>query len=392
MSLGSCYEAVTEFCGFRPNYDEGKTMGLAPYGDPEVFRDRVERLMALDENGGIAVDLSYFEYQFGGSTRCGPRFYELFGAPRREGEPLEDRHRNAAAAFQAVLEDHALTMCRTLQKRTGCRHMVIAGGVALNSVMNGRILREANVDDVYVMPGAGDNGTSIGAAAVVYHRELGQPRGVVHDNPYLGTAYGEAEAAQAFRSAGVAAKRHDDVIALAAELLADGKIVGWFQGRMEFGPRALGNRSILANPTLADMKDTINARIKHREPFRPFAPSVVEERAEETFDIRVPAPFMLEVCSVRPDRRWSVPATTHVDGSARIHTVNRETNPKYHALITAFGKRSGVPVVLNTSLNDNGEPIAESPADAVRCFLGTGLDALIVGNEVAVKEGVRASS
>jgi carbamoyltransferase len=367
-------------------------MGLAPYGDPDVFRKQVRQVMGLNRDGGIALDLSYFNHQFGGTSRCSPRFYEVFGAPRRAGEPLEDRHRDAAAAFQAVLEEHALTMCQMLKEMTGCRHMVIAGGLALNSVMNGRILREAEVDDLYMMPGAGDNGTSIGAAAVVYHRELGQSRSIVHDNPYLGTAYDDAAAARAFRTAGIAAKHHDDVTSLAVDLLMEGKIVGWFQDRMEFGPRALGNRSILANPTLPDMKDTINARIKHREPFRPFAPSVLEERADEMFDIRVHAPFMLKVCQVRHDARERIPATTHVDGSARVHTVNRETNPKYHALISAFGERSGVPVLLNTSLNDNGEPIAESPEDAVRCFLGTGLDAIIVGNQVALKDGVACGS
>jgi carbamoyltransferase len=386
MSLGSFYEAVTEFCGFRPNYDEGKTMGLAPYGDPEPFRSVVSDMVRIDDDGGIHVDLSYFTYQFHGAERCGPKFFEAFGAPRRHGEPFADRHENAAAAFQRVLEERALEICRVLHARAKCRHLVISGGVALNSVMNGRIVRETPFDDVYVMPGAGDNGTCIGAAYYVHNVVLHRPRTSVHMDPYVGTSYEDADYARALEAHGLPVRRQAHIESAAADLLHRGKILGWFQGKMEFGPRALGNRSILANPTLPDMKAVLNARVKHREPYRPFAPSVIAEKKGEYFETEVDAPFMLKVCDVRPSYRDKLPAITHVDGSARIQTVHQSTNARYHRLIQQLGERTGTSVVLNTSFNVMGQPIVETPEQAVECFLGTGIEALVLGDYLVEKE------
>ena len=284
-SLGSFYEAATQFCGFRPNYDEGKTMGLAPFGDPEVYGDTVRRLARVDANGAIKIDLSFFDYQFWGSRRCSPKFYSAFGEPRK-GPEFEDNHKNVAAAFQTVLEECALDLCEVLRKRTQSKHLVIAGGVALNSVMNGRILREAGFDDIYVMPAAGDNGTAIGAALYAHSVLLNQPRPHVHDDPYLGTEYSDDYIGKLISDCKLVGEKCDDIVSVAARLIAEGSIVGWFQGRMEIGPRALGNRSILANPTLPYMKDKINAEVKHREAFRPFAPSVQVEATQQVLRFR----------------------------------------------------------------------------------------------------------
>jgi carbamoyltransferase len=389
MSLGSFYEAATEFCGFKPNYDEGKTMGLAPFGDPAVFGPKAAEIARVDDAGGIRIDLSYFDYQFWGYRRCGPRFHATFGRPRGRTEPFADNHNNVAAAFQRVLEEAALKMCSVLRQHTQSRHLVIAGGVALNSVMNGRLLRESGFDDIYVMPAAGDNGTCIGAAYYLYHTKLRKPRASVHDDPYLGTQYDDAAIEKLLRECKLPFLRAANVVDEAARLLADGQILGWLQGRMEIGPRALGNRSILANPTLPHMKDKINAEVKHREAYRPFAPSTPVEHKDRYFDIRGDSPFMLKVCDVLPSARDLLPAITHVDGTARLQTVHRETNDLYHRLLNRFGEITGTPVLLNTSFNIQGEPIVESPLHAVRCFFSTGLDYLVMGNYVIGKQSAR---
>jgi carbamoyltransferase len=383
-SLGSFYEAATEFCGFRTNYDEGKTMGLAPFGDPEVFGKTVDRIVTVDAKGVIRMDMSYFEHRFWRNQRCSPKFIAAFGSPRK-GKEFETNHKNVAAAFQKVLEERALNLCSVLRKRTKSRYLIIAGGVALNSVMNGRILREAGFDDIYVMPAAGDNGTAIGAAFHVYNTVLNQPRVFVHDNPFLGTSYSDEHIGKVISECKLSAKRHDNISSVAARMLADGMILGWFQGRMEIGPRALGNRSILANPTLPYMKDKINAEVKHREAFRPFAPSVTVEAKDRYFDIIGESPVMLKVCPVKPQMRDLLPAITHVDGSARLHSVSKLTNPLFHDLLEKFGALTGTPVLLNTSFNIQGEPIIESPEDAIRCFFSTGLDALVVGSFLITK-------
>lgn len=380
MSLGAFYEAATEFCGFRPNYDEGKTMGLAPFGDPQVFGKEVGDIVQIDTDGTIRIDLSYFGYQFWGYQRCAEKFHKKFGRPRLPEEPFADNHNNIAAAFQQALEECALKLCQVLRGRTRARHLVIAGGVSLNSVMNGRILREAGFDDIYVMPAAGDNGTSIGAALFVYHTLLRLPRVAVHDDPYLGTGHTDEAIEQELRQCKLPYTRHADITSIAARLLADGNILGWLQGRMEIGPRALGNRSILANPAFPDMKDKINAEVKHREAYRPFAPSAPVEEKDRYFDIKGESPFMLKVCDVLPDMKTRIPAVTHVDGSARLHTVDQRINPLFHDLLTKFGRLTGIPVLLNTSFNIQGEPIIESPIQAIRCFSSTGLDHLVMGD------------
>ncbi|VGO21299.1 carbamoyltransferase family protein [Pontiella sulfatireligans] len=384
-SFGSFYEAATEFCGFRPNYDEGKTMGLASLGDPSVFGDRASEILKVGRDGSIDIDLSCFNFQYWRRPYCNQEFQRIFGRPRRHGEPFEQHHLDVAAAFQRALEEAALEICRNLKSKTGATHLVVAGGVALNSVMNGRIVRESGFEDLYVMPAAGDNGTAIGAAFYVWNGLLGNDRDFVHDNPYVGTSYSKEQIDVLIKECKLSAVWHDDIAAEGARLLHEGHIIGWFQGAMEIGPRALGNRSILADPTHPGMKDKINAEVKHREAYRPFAPSVPAESAQDYFEMEVEAPFMLKVCDVKMDKRDCIPAVTHVDGSARVQTVRREMNPLYHDLMVEFGKLSGVPVVLNTSFNVMGEPIVESPMDAIRCFFSTGLDKLVIGNYVIGK-------
>ncbi|MFS4417352.1 carbamoyltransferase [Maribacter sp. 2307ULW6-5] len=390
-SFGSFYETATQFCGFKPNYDEGKTMGLAPMGNPERFKKEVSKLIKVTESGDVKVDLDYFNYQHLIRNTYSPKFVEVFGAPRAPGDDFESHHMDVAAAFQRVLEDRVLEICDILHRRTGAEYLVIAGGVSLNSVMNGRIVRESPFKDVYVMPAAGDNGTAIGAAYYLYNGMLKNPRVYQHDDPYLGTEYGNEEILQAIKGAKLRATYVEDICGTAAKLLKEGRIIGWFQGKMEIGPRALGNRSILANPAFPNMKDKINAEVKFREAYRPFAPSATVESYKDYFDLEVEAPFMLKVCNVLPDKQNEVPAITHVDGSARLQTVRKELNPRYHELISKLGGLTGVPVVLNTSFNIQGEPVVESPVQALRCFYSTGLDALCIGNYVLTKDGVSIS-
>jgi carbamoyltransferase len=385
-SLGSFYEAVTQFCGFRTSYDEGKTMGLAPMGDPNVFLDEVTKIVSVNSDGQLSFDLSYFNYQNMSWKRCSDKFFKVFGQPREKDAPFEKHHMDVAAAFQRVLENKVLEICDILYNKTKAEYLVISGGVSLNSVMNGRIVRESPFKDVYVMPAAGDNGTAIGAAYYLYNGLLKQPRNFVHLNPYVGTIYSNEEIEKVLKSAKLSYKTHDDVCDVAAKLLEAGKIIGWFQGAMEIGPRALGSRSILANPAFPDMKDKINAEVKFREAYRPFAPSAIVEAKNDFFDLEVEAPFMLKVCNVLKEKQSVIPAVTHVDGSARLQTVNKELHPRYYELIYKLGKRTGVPVVLNTSFNIQGEPVVESPQDAIRCFFSTGLDYLVIGNFIISKK------
>lgn len=379
-SLGSFYEAVTQYCGFRTSYDEGKTMGLAPMGDPEVYRKEVETMVTVDPNGQLQFDLSWFNFQNMHWRRLSDKFYKTFGPGRNHGEPFEDRHKHMAAAFQVVLEERVLEICDILHTKTKAEYLVISGGVALNSVMNGRIVRDSKFKDVYVMPAAGDNGTAIGAAYYLYNGILKQSRSYVHSDPYVGTSYTNQEIEKVLKGAKLRYERLDDVCEAASALLEKGKIIGWFQGKMEIGPRALGSRSILANPAFPQMKDKINAEVKFREAYRPFAPSAIIEAKDEFFDLEVEAPFMLKVCQVRKEKQAVIPAVTHVDGSARLQTVREELHPRYYKLIKQLGERTGVPVVLNTSFNIQGEPVVESPQDAIRCFFSTGLDALVIGD------------
>ncbi|AMO93247.1 carbamoyltransferase family protein [Collimonas fungivorans] len=384
-SLGCFYTAATEFCGFKPNYDEGKTMGLAPLGDPERFYKDVDALVSIGSNGQVFLDLSQFQFQKFGGRFCSPAFHKKFGAPRAPGEEIQRHHEDVAAAFQKVLEEKLITLCRHLEKRGKSRNLVLAGGVALNSVANGRILRETAFDDVYVMPGAGDNGTCIGAAYQLYNGVLKQPRSFHHDHPYIGTDYSNDEIEKTLRQAKVSYRRASDVCSDVAQLLRQGKIVGWFQGRMEFGPRALGGRSILADPTRPGMKDKINSEVKHRERYRPFAPSVPLEDASRYFVFDGESPFMLMVCDVQLEYHQILPSITHVDGTARLQTVTQDGNEKYYRLLKEFGKLSDVPVLLNTSFNIMDQPIVESPISALRCFFSTGLDVLSIGDFILEK-------
>ena len=381
-SLGAFYEIVTAFCGFKPNYDEGKTMGLAPMGNPETYKEQVEKIITVDKNGRFHMDLSFFNPQYVGYSE---KFVEVFGEPRGKNEPFEQRHKDVAAAFQRVLEDKVLEICDILYERTKAEYLVIAGGVSLNSVMNGRIVRESKFKDVYVMPAAGDNGTALGAAFYVYNGILGNERIYVHDDPYIGTSYSNDEIKKVLDGAKLNYEHIENICEHTADVLEKGQIIGWFQGKMEVGPRALGSRSILANPAFPDMKDKINAEVKFREAYGPFAPSAIVEAKNDFFDIDVEAPFMLKVCNVLEEKQKVIPAVTHVDGSARLQTVRRELHPRYYDLIKALGDRTGVPVVLNTSFNIQGEPVVESPKDAIRCFFSTGLDVLIIGNYVLTK-------
>lgn len=384
-SMGSIYEAITFFCGFKPSYDEGKTMGLAPLGNSQRFIDKVRQIINVGAHGDIIIDFSYFGFDDGQFDFLTDQFIQTFGDRRIPGQDFKQHHMDVAAAFQLRLEEVALELCKILKERTKAEYLVIAGGVSLNSVMNGRLVRESGFKDLYVMPAAGDNGTAIGAAYYVYNAILKNPRPEPHMDPYLGTEYSNEEIESVLKECKLKYEYYDNIESKTAELLNEGKILCWFQGRMEIGPRALGGRSIIADPTRKEMKDKINAEVKHREAYRPFAPSVIQEAAAEYFETSVEDPFMLKVCDVRSDKVEILPAITHVDGSARVQTVHQSTHPRYHKMISEFGKLSGVPVVLNTSFNIMEEPIVESPYHAIRCFFSTGLDCLVIGNFVIEK-------
>ncbi len=385
-SLGMFYSAATEFCGFKPNYDEGKTMGLAPTGDPGRYYEVVDSMVKVDDDAVVELSLDWFDFPLFNGNVYGQKFIDVFGPKRSDNEEIMQSHRDVAAAFQAVLEKNILAIAKYLSDKTKCRHLIYAGGVALNSVANGRIIREGLFDDIFVMPGAGDNGTAIGAAAYVYSRvSTKSQHRIRHSTPFLGRNFSNEEIKSALISSKVTFHQTDDITGETAKHLHMGKIVGWFQGRSEFGPRALGGRSILADPTDHDMKRRINADVKHREPFRPFAPSVLSECARDYFEIDLQVPYMLKVAYVREEVRNMVPAIVHVDGSARLQTVDKDTNPRYHEMIKKFGELSGHPLVLNTSFNVMGEPIVQSPADALRCFFSTGLDILAIGDFIVEK-------
>ncbi len=392
-SLGIYYTAVTQWLGFPKYGDEGKVMGLAPYGDPDLHRAEMRDLVRL--NGLFELNLDYFTHHAQGVdmtwSEGAPRIGRIFG-PRLEGafgparEPqgeLTKHHEDVAGAMQAVLEEAYLHIVNETQRRTGMSNLCLAGGVALNAVANGRIRPETAFDGLYIQPAAGDSGIAVGAAYYVWHQVLGRPRGFVMDHAYTGPEYSDEECAQALRAAGLASERLEDdaLFGAVAERIAAGDVVGWFQGRMEFGPRALGNRSIVTDPRRDDMKDILNARIKHREPFRPFAPSILAERTAEWYDQDYTSPFMILVYKTRPDKRDKVPAVNHVDDTGRLQTVERHVNPRYYRLIEEFERLTGVPILLNTSFNEN-EPIVMTPDHAVDTFRKTRMDVLVLGNQV----------
>jgi carbamoyltransferase len=403
-SLGVFYTAFTQYLGFPKYGDEYKVMGLASYGEPEHLE--AMRKVVHGDGVGYKLELEYFNHHREGASMTwaggapelgplwGPGMVPAFGPARKDGsEPLEDRHRNIAASLQKRLEEVELGMLRELHSKTGLTDLCLAGGVALNCVVNGKIFTDTPFRRVYIQPAANDAGTSVGAAYFVHHQLLGNRRDFVMDHTYLGPEFSDSEIRKAFEQSGAAFRQvsQADVIDKTASALADGKIVGWFQGRMEFGPRALGNRSILADPRRAEMKDILNARIKHREPFRPFAPSILEESTGDYFDQSHPSPFMTLTYNVRPDKLRTIPAPTHVDGTGRLQTVRRDQNQRYYDLIKAFQTRTGVPVLLNTSFNEN-EPICCTPEEAVGTFTRTKMDLLVVGDFYAEKDGSAATA
>ncbi|MDX6514554.1 MAG: carbamoyltransferase, partial [Gaiellaceae bacterium] len=396
-SLGLLYTSVTQWLGFPHYGDEGKIMGLAPYGDPEPFRAQIRELLVLD-GPLFELNLAYFRHHVdgvemtwdAGSPTIG-RIYsdkleELLGPAREPKSELTEAHHDVAAALQAVLEEAYLKLVQELWERTRSPNLCLAGGVALNAVANGRIRPETPFEELYIQPAAGDSGTAVGAADSVWNRDLGRPRSFSMEHAYTGPAFDDDAIAAAVATAGFPAERLDDD-ALAphvARRIADGDVVGWFQGRMEFGPRALGNRSIVVDPRRHDMKDILNARIKHREPFRPFAPSMLADRVGEWYDQDYPSPFMVLIYNTLPEQQPRIPAVDHVDHTGRVQTVERRLNERYFRLIEEFDKLTGVPIVLNTSFNEN-EPICLSPEDALACFGKTKMDVLVLGNYVVTR-------
>jgi carbamoyltransferase len=377
-SLGALYSTITGYLGFSPTRDEGKVMGLAPYGTDRyvaAFKDLVQ----LGPEGTYQLNLSWFQHHLTGKHLVSQRFLDAFGPARPKGPgDVSQHYADIAYALQRTLEDTGLHIARWLQATTGLRNVCLSGGVALNSVMNGRILLETEFTDFFAPPACSDAGTAVGAAQYVAACTLGLPR-PTGDYVYLGPDFSTSAIETALIESGVDYERPTDIAAFASERIAAGEIIGWFQGRMEAGPRALGNRSILADPRDPASKARLNEKIKHREPFRPFAPSVLLERAGEYFASDYPSPVMLLVYAVHDERRAEVPAITHVDGSARVQTVARQDNPTYWNLIKSFEQLTGVPMVVNTSFNDNEEPIVCTPADAIRCFHRTDLDGLAIG-------------
>jgi carbamoyltransferase len=397
-SLGIFYTALTQWLGFPKYGDEGKVMGLAPYGQPR-YLDQMRKIVRLQRDGSFELDLDYFVHHAEGATMSwddgapvlatiySQKLVDLFGPPREPRSPISQKHQDVAASLQAMLETAEFALVQMLQQKTGQKTLCMAGGVALNSAFNGKILPQTAFEDIYIHAAAGDAGTALGAAYYIYHQVLGRPRCYTMNHAYTGTQYDNAAIADALarRSLSYTTLDDEELCRATAGLVSDGKVVGWFQGRMEWGPRALGNRSILADPRRSDMKDILNARIKHREPFRPFAPSVLLEATGDYFDQRYPNPFMIKVYNVLPERQQAIPAVTHVDGTGRLQTVERAANPRYWRIIKEFEQLTGVPVVLNTSFNEN-EPIVCTPAEAVDCFVRTRMDALVIGNHVARKD------
>ncbi|MBA3355861.1 MAG: carbamoyltransferase [Pyrinomonadaceae bacterium] len=392
-SAGILYTATTQFLGFPHYGDEGKVMGLAPYGTPrymEEFRD----IIRTDEAGRFRLNLDYFRHQAegvdmtwdDGSPVIGrifsDQFAQTFGPPRQPGAQLTQREHDIASSLQLRLEEVGFHVLRHLHQQTGLTDLGLSGGVAYNSVMNGKILLNTPFRRVFVQPAAGDSGTALGVCYEIYNGILNHKRGLAIEGAYTGPEFTNAEIRAELERCDLTFESYsdDDLTKRAAQDIADGLVVGWFQGRMEFGPRALGNRSIVVDPRRAEMKDILNDRIKKREPFRPFAPSILEEHTDEYFEQNHPAPTMLMVYQIRRERRSEIPAVTHVDGSGRLQTVSPHLNPLYYQLISDFHKITGVPVVLNTSFNEN-EPIVCTPRHAIDCFLKTRIDVLYLGNQ-----------
>ncbi len=410
-SLGLLYSAMTYYTGFKVNSGEHKVMGLAPYGEPKYAKLIMDTLIDIKEDGSFRLDMQYFDY-CAGLRMTNDRFDALFGAPPRDPESmLTQRDMDLAASVQAVTDEVVLRLARALVKETGIENLCLAGGVALNCVSNGKVLRDGAVKNLWIQPAAGDAGGALGAALAGYYLYEGQARIVngsdAMQGSYLGNEYSSATIAARLRDAGAVFEHlgEDQLIERCAFLLSQGQALGWFQGRMEFGPRSLGARSILGDPRSPVMQSTLNLKVKYRESFRPFAPSVLREDVSEWFDLNGDSPYMLLVADISAKRRIlmnedqdrlfgieklkiprsDIPAVTHVDYSARVQTVHADTNPLFHQLIKRFKQLTGCPVLVNTSFNVRGEPIVENPSDAFRCFMGTGLDALAIGDFLLLK-------
>ena len=410
-SLGLLYSALTYYTGFKVNSGEYKVMGLAPYGEPKYAMLILDNLLDLKPDGSFRLDMAYFDYCTG-LTMTNERFAKLFGQPvRRPDQLLTPFHMDVAASVQAVLDEAVLRLTRNLASKTGMRNLCMAGGVALNCVANGKVLGDGRFENIWIQPAAGDAGGAVGAAFAAYHQFLGKPRRAAASDgmsgAFLGPAYAQSEIERRLTLAGarLAVLSEDDMIGTTARALADQLAVGWFQGRMEFGPRSLGARSILGDPRSPTMQKNLNLKVKYRESFRPFAPAVLREDAANWFELDCDSPYMLIVADVRKDRRRAmtveeqklfgieklnvarsqIPAVTHIDYSARIQTVDADTNPMFHRLLTQFKELTGCPVLVNTSFNVRGEPIVCTPEDAFRCFMGNELDILVVGNCVLKK-------
>jgi carbamoyltransferase len=410
-SIGLLYSAFTAFLGFEVNEGEYKVMGMAPYGTPR-YVDKVWKVVEQNRDGSFALNMDYFCFQYSTDKMFNRRFVDLFGEPRLPNAPFftestgypryfgekpsdyiaqcraNEHYADIAASIQRVTEDLLVGMARAVQKDTGLKKLCMAGGVALNSVANTRILRESGFDELFIQPAAGDSGGALGAALWAHHSVLGQPRGFRMEHAYWGQEYGPGEI-KAFLDGENIAHRHaysrDALLDRVTEYLMNGKVVGWYQGRFEWGPRALGNRSILADPRNPAMKDIVNAKIKFREPYRPFAPSAAAECAAKYFQMdnaaqQYPARYMLYVMPVKPEHHATLPAITHVDGTARVQTVFKEHNPLYYGLIERFGQATGVPIVLNTSFNLRGEPIVTTPANAFSTYSRSEMDCLVLGD------------
>jgi carbamoyltransferase len=406
-SAGLFYTAITQFIGFHRYGEEWKMMGLAPYGKPTYVKELQQVIRPVD-GGRFELNLDYFKHHTDGvemtwddgSPHLGlvfsPKLAELLGPARDPEDPdFFGKWADIAHSAQVVYEQIFFHVVEDLQRRTGLDKLSLAGGCALNSVANGKLFERTKFRELYVQPAAGDDGTAIGAAFYVEHAVLDRPRRYVMRDAYTGPGFGDGEVQAAIEAArgqgwdaAIDVRRLDDgdLYRQVAQAVAAGKVVGWFQGRMEFGPRALGNRSIVADPRRADMKEILNTRIKHRETYRPFAPSVLEEKAAEVFERSEPSPFMLMVYKVKPEQRTRIPAVTHVDDTGRLQTVSAATNPRYHALISEFERQTGVPLVLNTSFNEH-EPIVATPGDALACYLKTRMDVLALGNWVLTRPG-----
>jgi carbamoyltransferase len=418
-SIGLLYSAFTAFLGFEVNEGEYKVMGMAPYGEPR-YVDKVWKLVHQNADGSFSLDMDYFSFHHSTEKTYSKKFEQLFGAPRPTklhfftegtgfpkyfGEPpsniheiskLNQHYADIAASIQRVTEELILGMARNLQKETGLKNLCIAGGVGLNSVANTRIMRETPFEQVFVQPAAGDGGGALGAALWAYNTLLGKPRNFRMDHAYWGRSYGASEITTFLQSNKIPyhlIEKEDQMLDQVVERLMGGKVIGWYQGRFEWGPRALGHRSIIADPRNPDMKDIVNSKIKFREPYRPFAPSVLAECAEKYFELpratsHYPARYMLYVVPVKPEAQSTLPAITHVDGTGRLQTVFKDQSPRYYKLIERFGQATGVPVILNTSFNLRGEPIVTTPANAFNTFIKSEMDTLVLDNYLIEKSSL----